>query len=173
MDSPLGSLSLSLQYAKQMLAASATFRTLVGAADQAEAEAKIYLEGLPEPADNADVYSESELAAYRPYAIVWGDESGGLAKRRIGAAAWEDSGRTVLLIGQAAPDVDRADGDRSWANTVGQIVDELCDLVDTDGGAKRYLVFNVLQIEQGPGRWHPDYAAGEGEEQFVVITLEW
>lgn len=84
---PSGSISQPLQFAKNLLANSATFRTLTGAADVAAAKAFIHL------GDTIDYDSEedpTEIVCPRPRGIVYVEE--GQNDEAMGPGEWLTTG---------------------------------------------------------------------------------
>ena len=166
-----GTLSLAVQYASNMLADCATFRTLTATTSRKAALAKCHWRGWPDPSDGHK-YSTAELAIYRPSAIVSPDSEGALESQPVGVATWRESGRVIAELIRAVPSGDKTEADRDWDNVVGKICDELQAMHYTQG-TEAYLVLESIEIEQGPGRIKIDYAAGEGEEQIAILALEW
>lgn len=164
---PAGPISLAIEAARTMLADSATFRTLVGAANRAEALIHAHWRSWPEPADGAK-YSATELAGYRPYGLVAPEESHASERSLVDA----DHGTIVILLGRADPGNDRVTDDQTWDNTVGLIRDELLALGQI-GQAKggEYLLLEEVSIEEDPFWDEADRRFGEGIEQRAVISL--
>ena len=110
-----------------MLANCTSFRTLVGAATEADALARIYQGCLPRPANNAPHYSASELEDYRPFAIVMPSPGQAIEYTRMafGGNAWNHNrrGEFHILIERSHPTSgDDDDNDFAWIDLVGKIV---------------------------------------------------
>jgi hypothetical protein len=168
---PAGCISLVQNTLRTTLADSTNFRTLVGASDQAGALARIYQESLPAPAAGA-TYSLTDWTTLRPYAIVATDQHNGIRKSHVSTSAgfdFLDSGRLWLLLAQApAAGVTAAEADLRWKNAVGSIMDELCGKAGQPG----YLAIEAIELALWGRNTHED-AAGEGEEQIAILSIEW
>lgn len=176
MTSPSGPISLPGQYLENMLAACSAFQTWVGAEDATEAAASIYQEGLPAPSGGADAYTAAQLAALRPYAVIYQDaERRGWRRSRIGEGAWVDAGRLLVVLKQTSTDANdgepTADANVVFKNTVGSIVSGLCDLRDNSGSG--YLMIEEIGIEDGP--YWPDKRQSVAQGLWVAMDLfvEW
>jgi len=169
-----GTLSLIEDVLRDTLADSATFRAVCGAADRTAALARIHLERLPDPADEAEVYSRAEMEAYWPYAIVATDTEEGASYRRDAASSWLVDATLWLMLGRQVPDgYDDAQADLEFKNYVGKILDELCDLADTgEADGVSYLQFVSMDVIAGPFRSIEDDVAGKGEEQAVIVAVK-
>ena len=173
MTAPAGSMMLAQHYLRQSLANSATFRTWTETADEAAALAKIHYEGLPPPADNAADYTAAALTAYRPYAVVWTDEENGFWKNKEASGFFRAGGRLILKFEQDVPEAiaaDPAEIDLRFKNTIGQIIDDLCNLTLVGVG---YLCFERITVDIGPYRTHPDDVPSQGDWQAIEIGVDW
>jgi|GEM_PF-1789324 len=176
MTEPAGCISLAQHYLRQMLANCAAVRTWLGVDDEEGALARIHHEGLPKPADNAVEHTRAELIAYRPYAVVFTAESGGLTLNHdAGGAAFEfaESGRLTVRLYQNCPDEygdePSSDANLQFKNSVGLIMDGLAALSGTAG----YLAFDRLGLADGPYWGHPDLVPGQGVWQGAELSIEW
>ena len=169
-----GTLSLIEDVLRDTLADSAAFRTMCKAAGRTAALAKIHLERLPAPADDAQTYTLAEMQEYWAYAIIATDTEEGAVWRRDAASSWLVDATLWLMIGREVPDgYDDAQADLEFKNYVGQILDELCDLADAgEAGGVAYLQFLSAEIVAGPFRSLEDDRPGKGEEQAVVVALK-
>lgn len=175
MTAPAGSISLAKQHLKLALADCSAFRTWCGAADQAAALGHIYLEGLPKPPANQKAFTAEQLAAYRPYAIVYTDAKNGfnLAFDAFGAhAEYAAGGKLLFTLEQNCPDRQgddpTADANLDFSNFCGSLIDELAAL----SGQAGYLCFDRLSF-RGPFWTHPLLLPTEGLYQWCEITLDW
>lgn len=84
---PSGSISNPAQYAVNLLASSATFRTLTGAADEDAAKAFIHMGDTIDCKDDED---PTEIVCPRPRGIVYPDE--GQDDQRVGIGEWISTG---------------------------------------------------------------------------------
>lgn len=97
---PSGIYSLPVVYGENLLASSATFRTLVGAADADEAKAHIYYE---QTIDREDEEQPGQIVCPRPRAILYPDE--GDTARRFGVGEWQPTGVLIADLELVIPDV--------------------------------------------------------------------
>jgi hypothetical protein len=168
-----GCLSLVQETLRATLAAVTAFQALVDAEDAAQALASIHQDELPAPVDDNE-FSGAELVDHRPYAVIR-TAPGGFHKSRIAGGDqffFDEGGTLELQIVQDTPVSvvkDPAEAQLRWMNTIGLIVDGLCDLAGTSG----YLDITEISLQDGPGRIHPDYRETEGDTQGVVMLIRW
>jgi hypothetical protein len=173
---PQGPLSAAQQNLRSLLADCEQFRLWTGQPSQDLALGRIFVEGLPPPADDRESHAREELDGLRPNVIVSMARERGFLRVRDGFGAWKDSGRLLLQFEQALPAEladDRAEADRRFENTIGLILDEMCRLSDQAGQAESYLVIERLQILEGPFRTHPDEIATYGDVQAIDVLVEY
>jgi hypothetical protein len=170
-----GSMSLAQENLRTILAACATFRTLVGAADAAAALPRIHHEFLTAPA--ADTYTADEMAGLRPYAIVSTDPACGFERVSHALGSFSSRGRLILILArsvpvaaQGQPAIGQAEADLLWRNTVGQIMDELATL---SSGTAGYLSIEGIRVAMGPGRYTDQRDPAVGEEMGAVLLITW
>lgn len=162
-----------------MLADSATFRTLVGAADQAAALTHIYRERLPDPA-HGDTHTREELEALRPYAVVELVPGQSVLEHEAtsgGSFDFGGRGQVRVTIERDVPAAyidadDQVDLDAAEADWEAVIDGILTDLTALCGGAD-YLAARQITVAAGPYNWHPQYEPKEGRFQGVVLELSW
>lgn len=126
---------------RTLLAGSATFQTLVGAADAAAALALINRD-VRKPKTGGDDGDELTF----PLARVWADD---YSRKNAAIGTWPTGGTLRLMIVAEAPDAydDDPDWGEAWmSNVLGGIVDDMTSLVATGG----YLY--AREITQG----HPE-----------------
>lgn len=157
---PSGRLSLPLMHLRNTLAGSAKFQELVGAANATEAKEKIYYGGCPEDDDHAP-----------PRAIIRLDD-GPLADR-TGSTTWKGTGPIEMLLTIAHPDgiTDYHEAYISITNDLGDILDQMFDLVTEDPGAGPYLeITNVSR--RAVGQWDAD---SEGTDAYweCEFSVDW
>ncbi|GAG46888.1 unnamed protein product [marine sediment metagenome] len=172
MTDPAGPLSLTKQAAKVTLADSATFRTLVGAANQAEALAHIYTDALPPPAAGRE-HTLAELEAYRPFALLSIDPEGDGASATADAVGtgreYSWGGRIRLEIEQDIADDDAADPAEialKCENTLGAIVAEMLELA----GVAPYL--SITSVSVGPVERSTDKVAATKGSYLVEGRIQ-
>ncbi|MEK6799385.1 MAG: hypothetical protein AABZ12_10500 [Planctomycetota bacterium] len=165
-------ISLAEEALRLSLADSPAFRTWCGAANQAEALAKIHHEALPAPA-NADAYTKSEIQGLRPYAIVWTDPEDGHRRERIAQGVHKDGGTLHLRLVQnyAAGDAP-GEASRKLENDAGKILDDLETNSTTSGVTSAYLVIERM-APAGPYRCGDDEEVVEGDFLWMDVRVEW
>lgn len=170
------SLGKAREHLRAMLAASTAFQTWVGAtgedaaAKAADAEGSIWYESLPLPADDAEVYSDEEVEAYWPYALLFSD---GYQIRPVAAESHRDGGvfglQLVGLVDDEAGN-DPTEATVLFENAVMQVLEDIADLREQAG----YLDFSELQVMGGPVRSRPDdIAAGGRDELAITVRIPW
>jgi len=172
MTAVVGSLMKAQDHLRTMLANCSAFQTWLGVANATAALAKIHHEALPPPASSAEQYTPAALATHRPFAIVWTDEENGYTRSSLAAGAFDASGRLAVKLEQAVPSAvagDPGEADLRFKNSIGQIIDGLCGMVDTAG----YLSFKRLTVDVGPYRSHPDEVPTQGDWQAVELGIDW
>jgi hypothetical protein len=173
---PEGSLLKPMEWLRISLAQSATFRTWTSTSSQQAALAKVYLEGLPHPADGLE-YTVAEIQGYRPYALIYMAESLGLIKQRdsygAGFEFGKESGQLKLLLTENVSDAvghePSSKANLTFKRTVGKIIDELGVLF----GQGENLAGTGITLEQGPYWPHEDRIPGEGLFVAVVLAINW
>jgi len=133
---PTEMISLPLHYLRLMPADSATFRTWVGAADQAEALARVYV--------------NREASPVRPFAVAaWATNWGREATSGGGRNYFEQVGDLMLMFeDDIAAGLDEADAYYTFTNTVGAILAE----IEALAGQAGYLNIVSIAVENGPAR---------------------
>jgi len=171
MPSPAGGLSLSVHYASKVIAASATFQTLVGEPTEDGALAHVYRWRLPDPASGG-AYTLAELQSYRPYALVAPSPEGAYRRSRDAEASFDSGGAIAVRIIRDLPSSGTdAEKDVAWDDIVSKIIDEIVSpsIVNAAG----YLAVETVSIDYGPYRNDEDDIADEGIIQGVDLTLTW
>jgi hypothetical protein len=168
------SLGKAREHLLAMLAASATFRTWVGAtgddeaALSAAAAKSIWYESLPMP-DSGNTYSDAEIDEYWPYALIATED---YAARRVANATYEDGGVFLIQLVGLADDADNDPNETTvlFENIAAKIVEELAALSEQAG----YLEISDLRIVGGPVRAQPeDIAAGGRDEMTLNVRVQW
>ena len=171
MTAPLGSIALAQEYLRTTLADCTSFRTWVGAVNQAQALARIHHEALPPPITGSE-HTLEELRAYRPCALIWTDVDNGFARRVVSVDSSIDSGSLGLRLAQdVGEEISHLHAEvyQRFINSVGQIVDELVGLAGLAG----YLAMTSLELKSGPFRSHPDEYETVGDIQFCDLRITW
>lgn len=174
MTAPVGAITTVEAMLGGTLSNCAAFQTFVGAADAAEALLRIHYAALPAPADGQQ-YTAAELAALRPFALIWTSEREGFERRRIavGTDGFEfgESGRLQLELVRTVPTLgadEPALVEREFLNAIGQIIDNLCTLAGQGG----YLAIERLSLDEA-WRTHPDLANEIGDETGARLAAQW
>lgn len=156
------------------IAACAAFQSLVGAASAAGAIDRVHYSALPKPACGA-VHSLAELEGYRPYALIYSDETSGVTFVKDGAGVSDDfSAQTGVLHFYLERDVLPEDNenlsrvDSEWLEVVDAIASQLMDL----SGVAGYISFNRLTLE-GPMRSEEDVIETMGDYQAMIFHVEY
>lgn len=173
MVTPAGPISLAEDYLETTLANCAAFQSLVSAANAAAALLSIYNDALPAPADG-EGYTKAELVALHPYALIETDADGGYAMgfasvNADGSHNYRDAGKLCLrIVRQVTAGGEIVDDERTWKNTIGQILTQLWALAGQAG----YLAITGIAVE-GWHRFHPNDEPAMGDAQGVTIAVEW
>lgn len=178
-----GSLALAKEAFAKTVAACAVVQTLFDADDAAEAEARIWIDSLPEPTnsggDRIAEHTEAQLVALRPFVLIGHQLRGHYQAGRVAADSWADGGRLWLLIEANVTDL-LGEGEsaenttlvmRHADNLVGQLAEDLKALAWQGGG---YLAIDQMEID-GPRRTDPDDPedSGFGDHVSAFIRVHW
>ena len=166
---PTGSLALAQDYLRASLAASATFRTWVGASGanaNTQALARVHYDAFPEPA-NDGVYTIDEIEKYRPSVIVWSAPF----------AVYPDNEQLTdgSLGVRLMQDVERDTEDNPHEisvrlqNVIGGVLSDIKALSGTAG----YLGFNKATLIEPWSRSDPDDVVGGGDVLTCELLIEW
>lgn len=164
------------------LAATSEFQSITGTASADDAKASIYHDALPPPPLGADDYSQAELVAMRPFALISTIPSGGLNTLRDATESEQTSGRLMIEFELNTPDALSRDPGilEQWLKTlVGRIIvrpdgesssfNGLLDLFHTTSGSQSYLAGNTVTLS-GLYRTMPDAVEALGD--FIIVELE-
>lgn len=166
---PTGSLALAQGYLRASLAASATFRTWVGASGasvNAQALARVHYDRFPEPADGG-TYTVDELEKFRPCAIIWSapfavfTDNEQLSDGTLGIKLMQDVER------------DTEDNPHELSvrlqNVIGGILTDMRAL----SGSAGYLGFSKALLVEPWSRSDPDDVVGGGDVLTCELSVEW
>lgn len=140
-----------IDYVAAMVAASATFQTLTGAANAAAARAFV-------------IETEKGSAQAKPYALVHSEQ---FADERLAHGVYGHRGEVIVVIhttntgSDSAPEVHRR-----LRNTAGSIKAEMLALVGTTG----YLSNCTIDVD-GPVR--KDETGADAGTAQILLTLKW
>ncbi len=175
MTAPSGPVSEAMDLLQQTLGASDTFRTLVGAANQAEAEARIHKGALPKPVSGGYAHSLAELGALRPYAIIFELPEEGFQVRATAMSGSRDfvaSGAFHVLLEWPIPSNisdDPAEIAIQFRNLYGGIIDDMAGLASVAG----FLDINEMAVEDGPWRSDEDDLEIYGDVKIIMLRVSW
>lgn len=169
MTAPTGSMGKARQYLRAMLAASSAFRTWVDADNEAQALNHLFYDALPLPRENAEIYSESEVEAYWPYALIYVQD---FFCPRTSHDAFFDGGEFGIHLCQAVMEGDTDSPDEistKLYNVAEGIMSDLKGGIQTAG----YLDFEGIGIDGPMCRSHPDDAEGIRDEVELDLSVVW
>lgn len=167
-----GCLALAKDTLKATLADCTSFRTWVDASGddvQAQALNRIYKDDLPPP-DNSNAYTLAELQALRPFAIIY--TAGGFRKEKDASPRefW-NTGSLAVLLEQDVPERiknDPAAVADEFETAIGQIMDDLCGLVDQAG----YLSITAVNLPEEWVRSDPKSEPDFGDAAMAMLFIE-
>lgn len=173
-------LGKNLQTLRTMLANCTAFRTMVGAATEADALARIYLGALPLSAFESEDAGLAELNNFRPFAIIGPTAPMAIKRQHIatGGGAWSHgrSGESMIFLERQHPATGRNDvNDLAWIDIVDSIVQS--NNVSNPGlielhEAESYLslrAVEVLDIYRGT----EEEESSVGDYQRAEIKVSW
>ena len=167
----LGELSKAQDNLRTQLADSSEFRTLVGAANQAQALDDIYQDVLPDPADGVE-YTQAELIALRPYALIGMSDEDGFSFEHVSTGtSYDFTPRSTLelwIVRDLPSGEDGTTADLTWRNIVLTIMEEIADLAGQAG----YLAFTGIDLI-ALHRNHPDLEPTQGDNQLAMLRVVW
>ena len=174
---------------RTMIAACKGFRAYGGVAtpwDNAPALTHVHIGALPSPAANAASHSATELANFRPFALIWTEDAGGLQYQQTAVAGTSGKFKPGgILIARFEKLVDAADAEQPGVAEE-NFVDELDDIIATyvtpfDAanaglfelhGEEGSLAFNSLEL-MGPTRATEEQKARHGDYIRAWLEFRW
>lgn len=161
------SMGKALENAKTLLANCGTFQDLLEVSTANDALPKIYLHAAPEPTDN-EAYTRAEIVTLRPYAVVYTAENNGYRRVRVATTTYADAGTIMVeIFSDAATGTPSAEM-VTWEDLVGDIVDEMKTLAETDG----YLLAEDIRVEE-VARGSERTESGSGDYLVALIAINW
>ena len=165
---PAGPISKIAALLETMLGAVATWDTF---------GATLYHHHLPNPTDGVS-HTAAELAALRPFVLVWTADRNGIAWHRETAGPGiptVSDGELIIRIERNTPDdMTPAEAARDWENVIGQlckgtaIAPGLIDLA----ADPRYLPLTSLTLVEH-SRTVPEKVTDIGDAQRAFLLAEW
>ena len=159
-----------LQKFVDAVANSAAFRTLVGAATEAEALASIFGKRLTHTQDG-HAWTREELENLQAYAMVFGAAENPFGKHLSPALSYLPHGTTIIAVGRLVPEAelvaktDNRNGltdshDRDWQNIVGTIPDQVLSWLRDNGGPWPVAGFDITDDSETAARIRRSKACG-------------
>lgn len=148
--------------------------------DIAAALERIYIDGLPEPPDGQDSFSAEQMQSFRPYILIYPDESDAV-KIRLGAMTRciDTSGTVIALVSLPYTSSDAKDGPTEIFKAIATKVDKLLynrdpnnpGIVDYLGQAERLQAreLDVVMFGRTPLANRVEW----GDAYDVLITCRW
>jgi hypothetical protein len=164
-----GSITIAQNALAAGLIASANFAAICP--DPTHPATQIYYEDLPAPADG-ETYQAAELAALRPYAMIFLPRGGWFATKQAQDTSEEffDRGILCLRLSRVLPaNLSLSAATTDWNDTWYAIVSDLMGVAGQPG----YLAFREVSILDGPGRHFPKYDPAQGPEQGIDLAFSW
>jgi hypothetical protein len=183
----VGTIAVVKDRVRDTLAALTAFRAWQGAAYSVEqAKARIYFDDTPLPPDGQESYTAGQLAALRPFAVVFLATPGGA---RWSADATPNrcvpSGRIQIYLEEAIPSdlvpagtaaEDTGEVIRRFENFVGRLIQNESDpsalTFATTRAMAGYFAWKSISWD-GPYRPHPQEVAAQGDHQYGLLTIDW
>lgn len=147
------------------LSESVAFQDFVSAANAAAALAKVYHDVMPAPA--GDRYTEVELAALRPSALIYTERYEDVYDATD--TCWRASGRLVCKLRRTTPSTGTdSELDIDFREIAGEIIQDLKDVCETAGRLQSRAI-----LAEGPFRSHPTEQKAAGDYQEFELTIDW
>ena len=154
-----------LELLRNLVAASSTFQTWVGAEDAAAAKASIYLVSVPEVSEE-DYWTT--LASAQPYCIL--DTGDGYGLHKTAENCFRVDGDMVLAFCDAVASENADDPEaaqKAFMLQVGNTIDDMAALAGTPG----YLVVADFDIVESPQRSSPEERNELGDIYWTVLQI--
>ena len=159
---PTGALSVPIDYLRQLVAASATFRTWTNQATEALAKNRVYAPAKPK------IINGQPSGIVWPHAVCGFHDGGWSIGGRMGE--YVAGGSTLFLYFEAKiPISSEPDETYTFTNQVGAIVNEMW-VASRDGTADR-LDVNRITKTQGPQWASESLQAGEANSQQGIMVV--
>lgn len=183
MDNASGPIATAKSYFRDMLSRCTALQEIDGASfSAAELLERIYLDGAPLPAGNADNYTRAELEQLRPFAVVWMPSNRGFLTRHTssgGRQGFTPSGVLAVDIYRSVPEDEQHDpaaADRSFENTLGRVIQSndwaepgLAELSASNASSLQLGSIVLEDLDRCP----VDKIPSEGDYQVARIVVTW
>lgn len=184
-DNPI---SLSLQYARLLIARSSTFQTWRGAANETEALTGVHLFAPPGPPDldgaGPTSHTRGQFETMRPFAVVGLPEPAvyeAVATSGGAALHFARRGQIIVQIEDDVPvaladDESEADAAINFCNQFGGIIKDIIgepDVTAPLSGSSGNLFVRELSIVEGPVRQERSEEGDIGDYFWVQLALDW
>ncbi len=156
------------EYLRQSLAASATYRALVGAETAAQALRTIHDDEIPPPADGTE-YSAAELAALFPCAVLWEESWSHLT---VATDAVEESGVVGLVIHFPVTSV-IAGSARAISATVRNLFRGITTDLENSANTPGCLHVDKVTMRQPWERTRGEDVESIGDVVLLTLSVEW
>lgn len=154
-----------------VLSKSTGFQAFTGTANATAALGKIYPDFLPAPANN-DEHTPAELQSYRPFAMIWQQESGGWKAQRVATnSCWKFGGALLIRIERA---VNPAHTDQQASEEFKNLLSGILSSTDQTGLLQQDTILSLHQIEilmisRNPPETIPQF----GDCYAAEVLLRW
>jgi hypothetical protein len=196
MSTATGTIAVRKDVLRNTLAALTAFqqwqKTPETAWDLATAKTHIYFDDLPPPPNNAAAYTAAELAALRPFAVIYLPEKGIRWTADAGPRHCRPSGELVMYFEESIPasllpdpvgspsDPPRTVEDggeiiRRFENFIGRLVQSTTaeDVTFTTQRSEAgYTTWKQIEFA-GPFRCPEDCVPSQGEHQWGLLNIHW
>lgn len=182
MTTPAGLWNVAEARLATMLSTLATFQTFCGVATSAAALARVYYEGMAEPANvQTGQYTLAEMTAKRPCAIVSAPDRKSWSAKRVAEQRFVTSGQLVMILLRSVATTHHglptADDVTVYKNLVGPIIAKTDD-AEPDGlldlpWESPNLATREIYLEEGPYWGDPEAVQDEGVWLGSTWIVEW
>lgn len=157
------------------IANSAAFQAFTETSDATAAGAFVFGEQVDEPLNGEAYTRDEETQRHMRYAQVYSAPQQPYGKRRLQTRAYEPFGSAVIYIEGLVREIELSGADipqeheRRFKNTIGDIMDDILDYLDTNGGPQ----VSSMTVEDGPG-WNPvEEWEANGAWQGCELQISW
>ena len=167
---PAGCISLMQENLRNHIAETATFQTLVGAANPTAAKLRTHLKRLPKPGANRDDYTKADLDILAPYALVYMDYANGFSFTKESESEFVPSGRMLInLVKKMKPEErENPEGDQEFEDEIGVMLEEMNVLTNSGGG---FVNYDRIEIIEGPFHNEKNDFHTQGDIMHVMIAV--
>jgi len=169
MADPAGTLSYAMHWLRQTIADSESFRTWCGAEDQTEALARIHT--VVSPPEDGLQYTEEELSAIRPYAMIWSENAD---SEKEALHTYSSRGQLGVRFVEDVPAAVRGDPEEAGQAFLATMSNIIADMEALAGSAGYLNITNISGGEDMQPVWgHPNDVTQEVIGQWVAFNVLW